>query len=208
MNWTDEHDRDSLYRGTDADGLKAINEAMNLMDSEQAEINKHTRLHQLTKEDLAYQVQHNINYLWFEYFLEDAKKWVTMRDKCDRRKKYQEKEGYNYLVNKFKEIFDVETIDILEFRTEGYDRCATWCIFTTDTDYIYYLIVPTIKNITHKNMEGVAYGQIRFGYYSNPSCMQTVATSYDATTFRQVMIDMAVDEDCYEHMSKTEWKGE
>lgn len=206
MNWTDEHDRDSLYRGTDANGLKAINESMNLMDSEQAEIDKHTRLHQLTKEDLAYQIRHNINYLWFDYFLEDAKKWIDMRDKCDKRKKYTEKQGYDYLVSKLKEIFDVENIDILEFRTEGYDRCATWCIFTTDTDYIYYLTVPTIKNISHKNMEEVAYGQIRFGYYSNPSCMRTMATSYDATSFRQAMIDISVDEDCCKHMSKTEWK--
>ena len=173
MNWTDEHDRDCLYRGTDANGLKAINEAMNLMDSEQAEIDKHTRLHQLTKEDLAYQIRHNINHLWFDYFLEDAKKWIVMRDKCDKRKKYTEKQGYDYLVCKLKEIFDVENINILQLRTEGYDRCATWCIFTTDTDYIYYLIVPTIKNITHKNMEEVAYGQIRFGYYSAPSCMNT-----------------------------------
>ena len=196
MKWIeDEHDRDSLYRGTDANGIKAINEAMNLMDSEQAEIDKHTRLHQLTKEDLAYQIRHNINYLWFEYFLEDAKNWVVMRDKCDKRKKYQEKEGYNYLTRKLKEIFNVETLDILEFRTEGYDSCATWCIFTTDTDYIYYLIVPTIKNVSEKNMENVAYGQIRFGYYSNSSCMRTVATSYDATSFRQAMIDMTVDEE-------------
>ena len=209
MKWIeDEHDRDSLYRGTDANGIKAINEAMNLMESEKAEIDKHTRLHQLTKEDLAYQIRHNINYLWFDYFLEDAKKWVVMRDKCDKRKKYTEKQGYDYLVRKLKEIFDVETIDILQFRTEGYDKCATWCEFTTDDDYIYYLIVPTIKNITHKNMEDLSYGQIRFGYYSNPSCMRTVAHSYDATTFRQAMIDMTVDEDCYEHMSKTEWKGE
>jgi len=208
MNWTDENDRDSLYRGTDANGLKAINEAMNLMDSEKAEMDKHTRLHQLTKEDLAYQIRHNINYIWFDYFLEDAKKWLVMRDKCDKRKKYTEKQGYDYLVHKLKEIFDVENINILQLRTEGYDRCATWCIFTTDTDYIYYLIVPIIKNISHKNMEDVAYGQIRFGYYSDPSCMQTIARSYDATSFRQAMIDMAVDEDCYEHMSKTEWKGE
>lgn len=208
MNWIDENDRDSLYRGTDANGIKAINEAMNLMDSEQAEIDKHTRLHQLTKEDLAYQIRHNINYLWFEYFLEDAKKWVIMRDKCDKRKKYQEKEGYNYLTRKLKEIFNVETLDILEFRTEGYDRYATWCIFTTDTDYIYYLIVPTIKNVSEKNMENVAYGQIKFGYYSNSSCMRTVATSYDATSFRQAMIDMTVDEDYDKHMSKTEWKEE
>ena len=58
MKWIeDEHDRDSLYRGTDANGIKAISEAMNLMDSEQAEIDKHTRLHQLTKEDLAYQIR-------------------------------------------------------------------------------------------------------------------------------------------------------
>lgn len=209
MKWIEEeHDRDSLYRGTDANGIKVINEAMNLMKSEQAEIDKHTRLYQLTKEDLAYQIRHNINYIWFDYFLEDAKKWIDMRDKCDKRKKYTEKLGYDYLVSKLKEIFDVENIDILELITEGYDRFDTWCIFTTDTDYIYYLIVPTIKNVSEKNMEDVAYGQIRFGYYSNSSCMRTLAASYDATTFRQIMIDMMVNKDYDKHMSKTEWKGE
>lgn len=63
--------------------------------------------------------------MWADYFFKDAKKWLSIRaGKYDKRKKYPEQEAYNLFINKLKEIFEVDTLEIISMCYEGtYEDC-------------------------------------------------------------------------------------
>lgn len=196
-------DCDTIYNGATADGVKAITDALELSAYEHKKLERHQKLSQLADEGAAYMIRKNVNYLWVDYYFDDAKDWLSIKtQKYDKRKKYAEKDAYEYLVGKLKEIFQVDTCEIIRMCYEGYEQYSRWIEFTTDSDYVFHMTVPVIKRITPELMSYVYYGQITLGFYVGESYRRVCGASYNATELKPVMDEILTSEEHKIHLSK------
>lgn len=196
-------DYDTIYNGATADGVKAITDALELSAYEHKKLERHQKLSRLADEDVAYMIRKNVNYLWVDYYFDGAKDWLSIKtQKYDKRKKYAEKDAYEYLVSKLKEIFQVDTCEIIRMCYEGYEQYCRWIEFTTDSDYVFHMTIPVIKRITPKLMSYVYYGKITLGYYVGESYRRICGASYNATELKPVMDEILTLEEYKEHLSK------
>lgn len=196
-------DCDTIYNGATADGVKAIAEALELSAYEHKKLERHQKLSQLADEDVAYMIRKNVNYLWVDYNFDSAKGWLSIKaQKYDKRKKYAEKDAYEYLVDKLKEIFQVDTCEIIRMCYEGYEQYSRWIEFTTDSDYVFRMTVPVIKRITSELMPYVHYGKVTLGYYESEFCMRMCGASYNAAELKPVMDEILTSEEYKKHLSK------
>jgi hypothetical protein len=196
-------DYDTIYNGATADGVKAITDALELSAYEHKKLERHKKLSELADEDVAYMIRKNVNYLWVDYYFDGAKDWLSIKaQKYDKRKKYSEKDAYEYLVDKLKEIFQVDTCEIIRMCYEGYEQYSRWIEFTTDSDYVFHMTVPVIKRITPKLMAYVNYGKIALGYYKGESYRRVCGASYNAAELKPVMDEILTSEEHKKHLSK------
>ena len=196
-------DCDTIYNGATADGIKAITDALELSAYEHKKLERHQKLSQLADEDVAYMIRKNVNYLWVDYYFDGAKDWLSIKtQKYDKRKKYAEKDAYEYLVGKLKEIFQVDTCEIIRMCYEGYEQYSRWIEFTTDSDYVFHMTIPVIKRITPKLMSYLYYGKITLGYYVGESYRRICGASYNAGELKPVMDEILTSEEYKEHLSK------
>lgn len=196
-------DYDTIYNGATADGVKAITDALELSAYEHKKLERHQKLSQLADEDVAYMIRKNVNYLWVDYYFDGAKDWLSIKaQKYDKRKKYAEKDAYEYLVGKLKEIFQVDTCEIIRMCYEGYEEYSRWIEFTTDSDYVFHMTIPVVKRITPKLMSYLYYGKITLGYYVGEFYRRTCGTSYNAAELKPVMDEILTSEKYKEHLSK------
>ena len=196
-------DYDTIYNGATADGVKAITDALNLSAYERKKLERHQKLSQLADEDVAYMIRKNVNYLWIDYNFDSARDWLSIKaQKYDKRKKYAEKDAYEYLIDKLKEIFQVDTCEIIKMCYEGYEQYSRWIEFTTDSDYVFHMTVPVIKRITPKLMSYVHYGKITLGYYEGENYRRVCGASYNATELKPVMDEILTSEEYKKHLSK------
>lgn len=198
-------DHDTIYNGATADGVKAITDALELSAYEHKKLERHQKLSQLADEDVAYMIRKNVNYLWVDYYFDGAKDWLSIKaQKYDKRKKYAERDAYEYLVGKLKEIFQIDTCEIIRMCYEGYEQYSRWIEFTTDSDYVFHMTIPVIKRITPKLMSYLYYGKITLGYYVGKSYRRICGTSYNAAELKPVMGEILTSEEYKEHLSKIE----
>jgi len=196
-------DYDTIYNGTTIDGVKAITDALELSAYEHKKLERHQKLSQLADEDVAYTIRKNVNYLWVDYYFDDAKEWLDIRtQKYDKRKKYKEKDAYEYLVNEIKEIFQVDTCEIIRMCYEGYEQYSRWIEFTTDSDYIFHMTIPVVKRITPKLMSYVYYGKVTIGYYVGENYRRICGASYNTTELKPIMDEILTSEEYKKHLSK------
>ena len=194
------------YTGASSEDIKAINSALKLSAYEHEELERHEKLSQLADEEVVYTIKRKVNYIWLaDYIFESARDWLSIKSqKYDKRKKYPDKENYNQLVDTLKKIFQVDTLEIITMCYEGHGRYSRWITFTTDSDYIFYMTIPVIKNITIDNIDYVNYGKIGLGYYTSEHCMNTYGSSYNVMELKTVMNEILTSESCKKHQSKKE----
>lgn len=190
------------YNGVTADGLKAITSALELSAYEHKKVEQHKKLSQLADEDVVYMIRKNVNYLWLDYHFDDAQKWLSIKSKkYDKRKKYSEKDSYDYLVGYLKEIFQVDVLEIIEMTYEGYSQYTRWITFVTNSDYVFHMTVPVIKMVTVDLLSQANYGKIALGYYTSKHCMHMCGESYNMSDLKAAMDEILTIE---KHLSKTE----
>lgn len=196
-------DCDTIYNGATVEGVKAITDALELSAYEHKKLERHQKLSRLADENVAYMIRKNVNYLWVDYNFDGAKKWLSITaQKYDKRKKYTEKDAYEYLVDKIKEIFQVNTCEIIRMCYEGYEQYSRWIEFTTDSDYVFHMTIPVIKRITPELMSYVNYGKIALGYYESESCRRRGGASYNAAELKPIMDRILTSEEHKKHLSK------
>lgn len=204
ISWTD-NSTDNLYSGVNKGGLDAINSAVKLSKIQREEAKRYAKLSQLADEDLVCTIRKNVNYAFVTYLFDSAMKWCEMRtEKYDKRRKYDEQESYNYIVNKLKEIFDTETLEIIRMTYLGFDHCEMWIEFTTDSDYVFRLEIPNI--ITAENMVSLRYGMAGLAYHESSCCIRCVDSSYNLLDLRKTMNDIITMPEYEKHLSKTEMR--
>jgi hypothetical protein len=186
-------------------GISAIQEAMGLSAYEYQEKQRHSKLYNLAQEDLAHTIRRNVCYDWADNFLLGAYKWLgILTTKYDKRRKYDEKVDYDFLTSMFRQAFCKDHIDIIDMTLFGYDNQAYRVEFITDSDYVYYVTIPNIKNLTVKNMVDVHYGQLAFGYKLDKCSYKQMAISYNLCDFVSTMSEIQFSSDCKAHYSKVE----
>jgi hypothetical protein len=193
------------YNTVSNEQIKAIQAAKALVDSEQAEMVKHTKLLQLTKEDLAYTIRKSVTYPWAEFFINNAISWIRMATgKIDRRKRYPEQDDYNQLVSVLNQAFSRNDIEILDIVSWGFDTYGWGITFTTSDDWILRLDVPHIKKVSEENMNDFNLGQLRFGYMSGLSAYTVVSVSYNLHDFSEVLQNL-IDSTSCKHVTVLEY---
>jgi hypothetical protein len=194
-----------IYNGITDEGIKAIDSALELSAYEHKKLAQHQKLSSLADEDLAYTIRKNVNYLYIDYHFDNAEKWLSISSqKYDRRKKYAEKDSYDYLVNIIKEAFQVETVNITRLTYEGYDRHTRWIEFTTDSDYVFHMTIPVINKVSVDSLTYVHYGKIALGYYTGKSSIKILGYAYNMSELKSTMDTILTSDDCTKHLSKSE----
>lgn len=192
-----------IYNGTTVDGAKAISDALELSAYEHKKLERHQKLAQLADEDVVYTIRKNVHYLWVDFYFDKAQEWLSIKaQKYDKRKKYPEKDAYDYLADELKEIFQVETIEIVRMCYVGYERYNRWIEFTTDSDYVFHMTVPVVKELTAELLREADYGKMTLGYYTSEYSTRTGGSSYNATDLKVVMDDILTSEEHEKHLSK------
>lgn len=148
-----------------------IAEALDLLKSEQNEVQKHMALLELTKHNLVDTIKSCISYSWAsEKTLTSAQKWLTMRDNCDKRKKYDEKEAYKLLTENMVWMLSADNITIKEIITCGYNAYAYTITFIVDNhDCLFHITVPMLNKLTSlmltpKITDYSTAGMLQLGY--------------------------------------------
>lgn len=174
------------FEGATKNGLKIIEQSIELANYEKLEMNRHTKLYELSNEDVAYNIRKNIEYGWFDFTINSVKDWIELRKgKIDKRKKYNEKLVYDSLVSNLQEVLDVAGLEILDIIQLGYETYAYTLKFTIETsNHTFLLTIPTIKKLTVDNMLETNYGKLSFGYIKSNGCYEYINSSYNLKDFK------------------------
>ena len=103
-----------------------LSSADELVNDMYKEYNKYSKLLELAKKDRIETIKDTVRYMYYsEHLIENAQKWIHMSndENLDKRKKYKEKEDFEYLQNILrKEILNDDTVEIIGLFFEGYEK--------------------------------------------------------------------------------------
>lgn len=123
-------------------------------------------------------------WIYLTYSVKGAQKWLSMRDqKLDGRKKYDEKDSFEFLTRQIEELLDLK-IEITEISILGYDESAFFIKFTLKEDPFnreYELSVPDTEKLNKNNLDELCEGKLRINVRSseNSCCWNYICASYD-----------------------------
>lgn len=200
------YEKKEKFEGVSKNGLNTIDESIALANYEKLEMKRHTKLYELANEDLAYNIRKSVEYWWFDFHVKNALDWITLRrGKIDKRKKYDEKSGYDSLITELQNALEVDGLEILEIVQCGFDAYAYTLKFTIESsDYVFLLNIPIIKKLTVENMLETNYGKLNFGYLENNSYYKYIKNSYNLKDFKDVIIDINASDN--KHLFKEDFK--
>lgn len=196
------------FKAVNNNGLIYISEAKELFKREKEEVKRHRVLQELTEQNLVREIKRNVSYIWADKsILENAQKWLSIKDNCDKRRKYDEKDYYGLLSNSISEALDVSNITIYKIMSCGYENYAYSVYFTIDEyDYNFDLTIPIIKNMTTENKQETLGGMLLFGYESSRSCWTMHWHSYNLRDFKKAVEEIITSDEHKEHVSSKENK--
>ena len=194
------------FRAVNNNGLTAISGARNLFNKEIEEVNRHKALQELTEQNLVREIKRNVSYIWADkIYLENAQKWLSMRDNCDKRRNYDEKDCFEILAKNISEALDVKKVDIHEIVSCGYENYAYIIFFTIqEYDYVFILEVPVIKKLTVENRKELLDGKLLFGYKEYSYCRNMCWYSYNLRDFKEAIKEITTSDMYKQHVSAKE----
>lgn len=194
------------FRAVNSNGLTAISGARNLFNKEIEEVNRHKALQELTEMNLVREIKRNVSYIWAdEIYLKDAQKWLSMRDSCDKRRNYDEKDCFEILTRNISEALGVDRVEIYRIDICGCERYAYSVYFTiSEYDYNFVLEIPVIKNLTAENREQTFDGKLMFGYEESRFSRVMYWHSYNLRDFKEAIKEITTSEKYKQHVSAKE----
>ena len=170
----------------DEKALFNIEQAHNLTVEMRNEANKYAKLAELAFNNELDVLKNTLRGKWvfLTYPVLSANKWLHMLssgEKIDGRKKYEEKEQYEYLTRRISELLD-EEIEILEITFFGYDCSAYNVIFKLKNDSFerkFELVIPETERLNKDNLDYCNYGKLRISCQLRPSCWDCIYSSYN-----------------------------
>lgn len=170
----------------DEKALFNIEQAHNLTVEMQHEANKYAKLAELAFNNELDVLKNSLRgkWLFLTYPVLGASKWLHMLssdEKIDGRKKYEEKEQYEYLTRRISELLD-EEIEILEITFFGYECSAYNVVFKLKNDSFerkFELVIPETERLNKDNLDYCNYGKLRISCQLRPSCWDCIYSSYN-----------------------------
>ena len=138
-----------------------IETAKQLHEEMKSNVEKYQKLSELTFNDYVQTVKANINYLEYLICIKGAIEWLMKLEngeKIDRRKRYEEKDCFDFFQNNLRKLFDKE-ITIKTIRMCGYEIYAYSVVFDFG-DKEYCIEIPDSNKINPKNFDYAHQGKI------------------------------------------------
>ena len=200
---TDDFDK---FRAVNNNGMFCISEAKELFKKEKEEVKRHQILQELTEQNLLREIKRNVSYMWADKnYLENAQKWLSMRDNCDKRRNYNEKDCFEILTKNISEALDVDRVEIYRIDICGYECYAYSVYFTiSEYDYNFVLEIPVIKNLTIENSREIFDGKLIFGYEESRFSRVMIWHSYNLRDFKEVIKEITTSDKHKQHVSAKE----
>ena len=135
----------------------------------------------------AYKEHITYDMMCINYFAQKAQKWLGCLErneapdgeKLDKRRSYDEKESYNYLVDKLKKIFNREDIELIKIYDYNFSEAWEYIFRCENTEFIF--TVPNVQKVSFKSFEYNADWcfKIKLGYYKNEHVASTFFSTFD-----------------------------
>lgn len=119
------------------------------------------------------------------YYIDGARAWLTMRndDKVDKRKKCDEKDAYNAVVQRLNMITNHKVKDVTEIAPIGWERYCVSITFMLDDDdsALWRIVFPAYGQYNVENLEYGYMGQYTLlkAPASKSWCWKAMITSYN-----------------------------
>ena len=161
-----------------------LNYADELVKDMYKEYSKYSKLLELAKKDRIEVIKDTVRYMYYsEHLLENAQSWIHMREdkSLDKRKKYKEKEDFEYLQNILKEkIFKNSAVEIIDIYFEGYEKylCEIEFKVINSNFTTFGLEIPNLSLLNEKRWDSMHDGKLVLCYEERESMWHSICTSY------------------------------
>lgn len=174
-----------------ADSIKEITNSELLVNEMQKEVDKYTKLLNLAKADRLKTIKENVDYFHYNFCLPKAREWHRMINdnnaKIDKRRRYEEKDMYDYLVKQLKDdFFGDRDIDIVTIMTCGYESYSTGIVVKCN-DFTFGIHIPNIKSLYMGNIEFADYGMISLSLKESEHCWLQLGKSYREEDIKKII---------------------
>lgn len=197
--------KDKRFIGASCADDIEIKRAYDLYATEHKEVRRHTKLMQLSLNDYIQTLKRCVHYEGWAYHeaFEGAKKWINIcKTKYDKRRKYQEKDWYDWLKTRLEQGLNITGLNIIDIIPYGCDL-ATLIEFTVDEyDYVFEMMIPHIQKLSVKNYEDLSHGQVSLSYQESAHCWITTYHSYNLADFGEAIHDITINDKYKIHYSK------
>lgn len=169
----------------DQQKLLEIETAHKLTQEMNREADKYAKLASLAFSDEICTIKNVLRgrWLYLTHAVKGAQKWLSMQsEKLDGRKKYVEKDQFDYLTSQIKDLLGLE-IKLTSIHFFGYEEAAYYVRFNVK-DYSgreFELSIPETEKLSKNNINELDYGKLKILFrVSSESCSWNfVCTSYD-----------------------------
>ena len=174
---------------TNTNELK-LNQADDLVNEMYREYCKYSKLLELATKDRIEVIKDYVRYLVCnEQTFKNAQKWLTMKENADKRRKYEEKEDFEYLENKLKEIFN-SNIKITQLSFMGLENYAYIIDFLCEgNDTVFELTIPRIEMLCEKWWAYMHGGKLSLHYHKSESILDYMCESYKEEDIKKALKD-------------------
>lgn len=158
----------------------AINDANQLVQEMQHEIDKYTKLLEFAKQDQVYVITHNVDYFQFIFRIVGAKDYFQRENLDKRSKEYKDSKSMAESLQKYlEETVFKKPISITKIYSGGYEGYYEEVVFTIpNCDTKFSFTVPNPEKINTKNFQNTNECKLEFGYYKNDLIHEIVKSSY------------------------------
>lgn len=161
-----------------------LNYADELVEDMRKEYYKYSKLLELAKKDRIEVIKDTVRYMYYsEKLLTSAQNWILMNEdkSLDKRKKYKEKEDFEYLQNILREeIFRNPSLEITSIKFEGYEKynCSIEFKIAKYDSTMFEFVIPNLSLLNEKMWDNMHSGKLALYYEKKESVWDCICTSY------------------------------
>jgi hypothetical protein len=169
-----------------------LNYADELVNDMYEEYCKYSKLLELAKKDRIEVIKDTVRYMYYsEKLLTSAHSWIYMRENksLDKRKKYEEKESFEYLQNMLREdVFKNSSLEITSIVFEGYEKYNCSIIFkVAKSDFTFNFVIPNLSFLNEKKWDCMHGGKLALYYEKNEVVWDCICKSYKEEDIREAL---------------------
>ena len=168
----------------DQQKLTEIEMAHKLTMEMKIEAAKYKKLASLALDDEIQTIKNVLRGRWIYLFfrIKSAQQWLSMKYKdLDRRKKYNEKDSFDYFTHQIEELLDLK-IEITDISSFGYDESAYFIKFKLKEEHFdreFELTIPDTEKLNPNNLNELHEGKLSLHFNTNTSFWDFICDSYD-----------------------------